>query len=88
MHYKKFPSLTQKSFRCFSETATQKLYKVNYLKALREETLAKNVKECQYAVRGAIPMRGEEIANYLKNNKGANNQYKFDKITPCNIGNP
>jgi hypothetical protein len=32
-----------------------------YLKALREETLSNNVKECQYAVRGAIPMRGEEI---------------------------
>lgn len=33
-------------------------------------------------------MRGEEIKNYLKENKGKNNKYKFDKIIPCNIGNP
>ena len=33
-------------------------------------------------------MRGEEIKEYLKHNKGPNNKYKFDKITPCNIGNP
>ena len=32
-----------------------------YHKALRAETLSANVKECQYAVRGAIPQRGEEI---------------------------
>jgi hypothetical protein len=33
---------------------------------LREETLSAEVKECQYAVRGAIPLRGEEINTILQ----------------------
>lgn len=56
-----------------------------YLKALRQETLSPNVKECQYAVRGAIPMRGEQIKKEIAKGSTA---YKFDKMTPCNIGNP
>ena len=56
-----------------------------YMKALRQETLSTNVKECQYAVRGAIPMRGEVIKKEIAN---GSKEYKFDKIIPCNIGNP
>ena len=37
----------------------------NFQKSLREETLSAEVKECQYAVRGAIPLRGEEISAVL-----------------------
>ena len=33
-------------------------------------------------------MRGEEIKQYLKEHPGKENKYKFDKIVPCNIGNP
>lgn len=57
-----------------------------YQKTLRLDTLSNNVKECQYAVRGAIPIRGEEINLELTTGKAAN--YNFTKTTPCNIGNP
>jgi len=58
----------------------------SYQKNLRIETLSGNVKECQYAVRGAIPLRGEEIRKELLTGKASN--YNFTKTTPCNIGNP
>jgi alanine transaminase len=58
----------------------------HYVKALRQETLSPNVKECQYAVRGAIPMRGEVIKKDFREGKHAD--YGFEKIIPCNIGNP
>lgn len=57
-----------------------------YLKVLRPDTLSANVKECQYAVRGAIPMRGEEIRAQLR--QGHGDLYPFSKTTPMNIGNP
>jgi hypothetical protein len=57
-----------------------------YQKALRIESLSSNVKECQYAVRGAIPIRGEEIRLELLTGKA--NKYNFTKTVPCNIGNP
>ena len=57
----------------------------HYVKALRQETLSPNVKECQYAVRGAIPIRGEAIKKELAKGSQA---FKFEKMTPCNIGNP
>jgi hypothetical protein len=53
---------------------------------LRHDTLSNNVKESEYAVRGAIPIRGEEIKKELRTGKKAN--YNFSKTTPCNIGNP
>jgi hypothetical protein len=45
--------------RAFSKNSKE------YHKALTQETLSPNVKECQYAVRGAIPQRGEEIKKLL-----------------------
>ena len=55
-----------------------------YRKVLREDTLHANVKDCQYAVRGAIPLRGEEITKQI----AAGEKFPFKKTTPCNIGNP
>lgn len=40
-------------------------HKRDFKKVLREETISAEVKECQYAVRGAIPQRGEEINTIL-----------------------
>jgi alanine transaminase len=57
-----------------------------YHKALTQETLSPNVKECQYAVRGAIPQRGEEIKKLLQ--AGSSSEFDFEKTLPCNIGNP
>jgi alanine transaminase len=56
-----------------------------YHKVLTKETLSPNVKECQYAVRGAIPLRGEEIKKMLA---AGSNDFDFKKTLPCNIGNP
>ena len=57
-----------------------------YVKVLNEATLSRNVKECQYAVRGAIPLRGAEIDEQLR--QGHGDLYNFEKLTPMNIGNP
>ena len=51
-----------------------------------ETTLSTNVKECQYAVRGAIPLRGAEIQAQLR--EGHGDLFNFKATTPMNIGNP
>jgi|TARA_B110000285_G_C15081012_1_gene593488 alanine transaminase len=56
-----------------------------YHKVLTKETLSPNVKECQYAVRGAIPLRGEEIKKMIA---AGSTEFEFEKTLPCNIGNP
>ena len=56
----------------------------HYNKVLTKETISSNVIDCAYAVRGAIPMRGEEIAKAMAGGK----KFPFSKMTPCNIGNP
>jgi len=55
-----------------------------YHKVLTYETLSENVKNAEYAVRGKIPLRGEEIQNAI--NKGE--KFPFAKTTSLNIGNP
>jgi hypothetical protein len=37
-------------------------------------------------VRGAIPIRGEEIKSII--DSGENHSFKFKNMTPLNIGNP
>ena len=56
----------------------------DYQKVLTKETIHDNIKDCQYAVRGAIPIRGEEIMREI----GSGKKFPFPKTTPCNIGNP
>ena len=41
-------------------------YNTHYFKVLREEALSDRVKDCQYAVRGAIPLQGEQIKMRIK----------------------
>lgn len=43
------------------------------------------VKDVEYAVRGRLAIRAEEIKNDLQEKK---NYYKFKKVVNCNIGNP
>ena len=43
-----------------------------------------HVVRAEYAVRGAIPLRGMEIMNEIK----AGKKYPFEKTTQLNIGNP
>ena len=42
-------------------TSSQQLPKRFYQKSLTMESLSDNVKNAEYAVRGKIPLRGEEI---------------------------
>ena len=55
----------QNRVSAFLSTSQRTFTAKPYHKALRQETLSANVKECQYAVRGAIPQRGEEIKKLL-----------------------
>ena len=57
----------------------------NYTKVLQKDTLSDQVKNTEYAVRGKIPLRGEEIQNDIRNGKG---KYNFTTTTSLNIGNP
>jgi hypothetical protein len=55
-----------------------------FKKVLTKESLSPNVLNCEYAVRGKIPIRGEEISKELKQGK----KYPFDQTISLNIGNP
>lgn len=53
-------------------------------RVLTNETINKAVLEAEYAVRGKIPIRAEQLRDELENGK----QLPFDKVVSCNIGNP
>jgi len=57
----------------------------HYYKVLREEALDHKVKDCSYAVRGAIPMQGELIKQRIKE---GDTSFPFEKVVALNIGNP
>lgn len=50
-------------------------------------SLSKNVVNAEYAVRGQIPQRGEQLTKMLKDESGQT-QYMFENTTALNIGNP
>lgn len=50
-------------------------------KFLDLSNLPSNIKNCQYAVRGQIPLRAQEITKELQNGK----KYPFKKVTFCNV---
>ncbi|GAA5995362.1 uncharacterized protein JCM10292_005125 [Rhodotorula paludigena] len=56
-------------------------------RVLTNERINKHVLEAQYAVRGAIPLRAEELREQLEEN-GADAGLPFDSVVSCNIGNP
>ena len=56
-----------------------------YQKVLQESTIGKNIKDCEYAVRGAIPLLGAQIEERIKDGDVS---FPFKKIIPLNIGNP
>jgi alanine transaminase len=61
-----------------------KLSSRGYHNVLTEQSLSDNVKKAEYAVRGKIPIRGEEIQSQI--NKGK--KFSFPSTTSLNIGNP
>ena len=50
------------------------------------DSLSKNVIQAEYAVRGQIPIRGEEIQRKIT--KEGSTKFEFEKTTALNIGNP
>ena len=50
-------------------------------------SLSKNVISAEYAVRGQIPLRGEEIMSVISKGEGVNH-FQFGETTALNIGNP
>ncbi len=55
------------------------------MKTFTPDTMNANAVRAQYAVRGTIVIRAEEINNKLKQ---SNHGFPFDNIVFCNIGNP
>eukprot|EP00747_Dinoflagellata_sp_TGD_P032093 gnl/TRDRNA2_/TRDRNA2_135727_c0_seq1.p1 gnl/TRDRNA2_/TRDRNA2_135727_c0~~gnl/TRDRNA2_/TRDRNA2_135727_c0_seq1.p1 ORF type:complete len:516 (-),score=81.67 gnl/TRDRNA2_/TRDRNA2_135727_c0_seq1:34-1533(-) len=53
--------------------------------SLALSNLPKNVVDCEYAVRGAVLIRGEELEAQLEKKDAA---LPFDSVVACNIGNP
>ena len=62
--------------------------KVNFGRRYQKvlNSLSKNVINTEYAVRGQIPIRGEEIMQQIK--RGETVTYEFENTTALNIGNP
>lgn len=56
---------------------TEKVLNINNVNPL--------IKNVEYAVRGKLAIRAEEIRTDLESGKG---NYAFDKVVSCNIGNP
>lgn len=57
------------------------------MKVLTNDSINNYVKNVEYAVRGRIAIRAEEIRDDLA--KGSEtNKYAFDTVVNCNIGNP
>ena len=71
-HFKQKPSLLQTSRRAYQPVLN---------------SLSKNVIQAEYAVRGQIPIRGEEIMKIIKTESG-HTHYQFAETTALNIGNP
>ena len=55
-----------------------------YTQVLTKDTISQNIIKTEYAVRGAIPLRGEEIGNELRSGV----KYPFKETASLNIGNP
>ena len=58
---------------------------IRTMSSITIDTINQNVKDMQYAVRGAIVSKAGEIEQALKADP---TKYPFDKIVMCNIGNP
>ena len=56
-------------------------------KHIQKSKIAPAVLNAQYAVRGAIVIRANEIQSDLKKGKSSN-KYPFSSVIMCNIGNP
>jgi len=54
-------------------------------KVLIKGAVSHRIVEANYAVRGKLPLMGEEIKEKIRQGEG---KFPFQKVTPLNIGNP
>ncbi|CAK0891263.1 unnamed protein product [Prorocentrum cordatum] len=86
------PATTLCPLRCLASlNLAVQLAVVPVLAKLRESDLPATVLKSEYAVRGEVVLRAQEIQAELDAAKKAgvtHAKYGFDKLVPCNIGNP
>ena len=58
--------------------------KRGFSKVLNKDTIGEHIKKAEYAIRGYIVQRADELAAQMKRGE----QLPFKKFFPCNIGNP
>lgn len=76
------PSLI--SARSLSSTTSRKMARDPSFRAVTKKTMNPAVIKAEYAVRGAIAIRAEELRDDLD----AGKKLPFDSVVSCNIGNP
>lgn len=57
-------------------------------KVLTSETINPSLKRAEYAVRGELALRAEELRQHLRNKDEVASKLPFSKVINCNIGNP
>ena len=65
---------------------SRRFFSEAYRKSMTTEGMKKGVLDCRYAVRGTVPIRGEQITKILTT--GMAQDFPFEKTVQCNIGNP
>lgn len=61
---------------------------INSEKTLTVDTMFQNLRKMEYAVRGAVVIEADRIAEELKSGSSEGKEYPFDHIVYTNIGNP
>ncbi|KAI9614510.1 hypothetical protein KEM48_005975 [Puccinia striiformis f. sp. tritici PST-130] len=85
-------SLKQQHYYYYSTTTTTTIRTSHHIK--RSETMISvddlnpAIIKAQYAVRGRIAIKAEQLRATLQSNPNAKNELGFDSIINCNIGNP
>jgi alanine transaminase len=76
-----------RSGNALSACANRNVYRSFRWKHLTAQTMSKSVLNAQYAVRGPIVVRANQIQSEIAA-KPNSHGYPFDKVIMCNIGNP
>lgn len=58
---------------------------MTYSRVLTVDTMNPYIRQVEYAVRGRLAIRAEEIRESLEQGK---EKFPFDTVVNCNIGNP
>jgi hypothetical protein len=79
------PQLSRRPFASSDHTMVATAPREPSFRVVTPATMNRAVQEAQYAVRGAIPLRAEELRDALDEGR---TDLPFESIVNCNIGNP